>query len=68
MGGHACPMFVRLRVRSNDFVHVRVRVRSSEKCHVRVRLGHGLRHKLISELVSVHLLPEVNIIIRGEFY
>ena len=48
-----------VRVRSHAFarVRVRVRVRSQKNSHVRVRVrfGHGLRHELMSEVVSAQL-------------
>ena len=48
---------VRIRVRSlgKSRVRVRIRVRSLKKFRVRVRVcfGHGLGHKLMSELLSV---------------
>ena len=69
MSGHACPMFVRVRVRgfwtcpcpNKSFVQVRVRVRvRSSKKSQKVCFGHGLEHELMSELVSasVHLCLE----------
>ena len=48
-------VYVRTQVRVRSHAFARVRVRSQKNSHVcvRVRFGHGLRHELMSEVVSV---------------